>query len=68
MGSQNPEGSGLYLFHVNINLQPTLLEAMQKMQNMHPEILNNQMNSHKMKLRDNTEKMIYSRLEYNPLN
>jgi hypothetical protein len=66
-GRQNPNGSGSYLFDVNVNLQPTILEAIQKIQNMHPEILNSQMNSHKMNLQD-TEKMIYARLEYNPFN
>jgi hypothetical protein len=66
-GKHNPDGSGTDLFDVNVNLQPTLLEAIQKIQNMHPEIMNSQMNSQKMKLED-TEKMIYARLEYNPFN
>jgi hypothetical protein len=66
-GKHNPDGSGTYLFDVNVNLQPTLLESIQKIQNMHPEIMNSQMNSHKMKLQD-TEKTIYARLEYNPFN
>ena len=66
-GKHNPDGSGTNLFDVNVNLQPTLLESIQKIQNMHPEIMNSQMNSHKMKLQD-TEKMIYARLEYNPFN
>jgi hypothetical protein len=29
-GTQNPDGRGMYLFDVNVNLQPTLLEAIQK--------------------------------------